>query len=54
MNGFAYFELATGDVEKAAALYRLAFGWQIKKWDGPIDYWLINFGDQSAPAPMPA
>jgi hypothetical protein len=47
MNRPAYFELATGDVEKSAAFYRAVFGWEIQKWDGPFDYWLVNTGDAS-------
>ena len=49
MNRFTYFELATDDVEKAAAFYRLVFGWKIQKWDGPFDYWQVITGDESTP-----
>ena len=47
MNRFTHFELVTDDREKTAAFYRAVFGWQIQKWDGPVDYWLVNTGDQS-------
>jgi|SRR3990172_5687471 len=49
MNRFTHFELATGDLEKTAAFYREVFGWQIQKWDGPVDYWLVTTGDASTP-----
>jgi hypothetical protein len=47
MNRFTHFELATGDLEKTAEFYRQVFGWQIQKWEGPVDYWLITTGDES-------
>jgi uncharacterized protein len=47
MNRFTHFELASNDLEKTAAFYRDVFGWQIQKWDGPVDYWMITTGDSS-------
>jgi predicted enzyme related to lactoylglutathione lyase len=49
MNRFVHFELATEDVEKTAAFYRDVFGWQIQKWEGPVEYWLVTTGDTSTP-----
>jgi uncharacterized protein len=49
MNRFVHFELATDDPEKTAAFYRDVFGWQVEKWDGPVDYWLVTNGDASTP-----
>ncbi len=49
MNRFTHFELATSDPEKTAAFYRDVFGWDVKKWEGPVDYWLITTGDTSTP-----
>ena len=49
MNRFTHFELATADLEKTAAFYQEVFGWQIQKWDGPVDYWLVTTGDTSTP-----
>jgi uncharacterized protein len=49
MNRFTHFELASDDLEKTAAFYREVFGWQIQKWDGPVDYWLVTTGDSSTP-----
>ncbi len=48
MNRFTHFELASADLEKTAAFYRDVFGWQIDKWEGPVDYWLVTTGDQSS------
>jgi uncharacterized protein len=49
MNRFIHFELATDDPEKTAAFYREVFGWDIQKWEGPVEYWLVNSGDPSTP-----
>ena len=49
MNRFTHFELATDDLEKTAAFYRDVFDWQVQKWEGPVEYWLITTGDQSTP-----
>ncbi len=49
MNRFTHFELASDDLEKTAAFYRAVFGWQIQKWEGPVDYWLVDTGDESTP-----
>jgi predicted enzyme related to lactoylglutathione lyase len=48
-NRFTHFELATDDLEKTAAFYREVFGWEVQKWEGPVDYWLVTTGDESTP-----
>jgi predicted enzyme related to lactoylglutathione lyase len=30
--------------ERAAEFYSQVFGWQISKWDGPEEYWLLTTG----------
>ena len=40
-----HFEISSADPEKAGRFYTEAFGWQIQKWDGPIEYWLIKTGE---------
>ena len=47
MNRFTHFELASSDLEKTAAFYRDVFGWQVQKWEGPVEYWLVTTGDQT-------
>ena len=44
MNRITHFEFATSDPEKTADFYRKVFGWEIKKWDGPVDYYLVTTG----------
>lgn len=49
MNRFTHFELVTDDYEKTAAFYRAVFGWKVEKWDGPVEYWLVETGDANTP-----
>ncbi len=44
-----HFEIPAGDPEKLAKFYTDTFGWEIKKWEGPMDYWLVATGDKSKP-----
>lgn len=47
MHRVVHFELAAQDPERAAEFYRQAFGWVIKKWEGPAEYWLVTTGAES-------
>ncbi|HSV72985.1 MAG TPA: VOC family protein [Chthonomonadales bacterium] len=44
-----HFELMVDDPESAAAFYADVFGWDVKKWSGPMDYWLVTTGDEETP-----
>jgi uncharacterized protein len=44
-----HFEIMAEDPAKAAEFYRNVFGWQISKWDGPMDYWLVTAGAEGEP-----
>lgn len=44
-----HFEIHADDPERAADFYRGVFGWEISKWDGPVDYWLVSTGPDSEP-----
>ena len=44
MARVVHFDLMANDPERAAAFYSAAFGWRTEKWDGPMDYWLIETG----------
>ncbi len=44
MSRFVHFEINASDVDKASAFYSEVFGWEITKWDGPMDYRLIKTG----------
>jgi predicted enzyme related to lactoylglutathione lyase len=49
MPRVVHFELAADDPERAANFYRTVFGWQIEKWAGPMEYWLIMTGPEGEP-----
>ena len=49
MPRLVHFEMNVKDVHKTIAFYEAVFGWKFKKWDGPMDYWLIMTGDENEP-----
>jgi predicted enzyme related to lactoylglutathione lyase len=49
MSRVTHFEFSADDPERAVKFYEKAFGWEIKKWEGPIDYWLIMTGEEGTP-----
>ena len=42
-----HFEICADNPERAAKFYEDAFGWKVRKWEGPVDYWLTVTGDPS-------
>ena len=49
MSRVIHFEIPADDLERAANFYRKAFGWKIEKWPGPMEYWMVTTGTESAP-----
>ena len=49
MPRIIHFDLPADDPKRAIKFYEKVFGWKIKKWTGPIDYWLIMTGDEEEP-----
>jgi hypothetical protein len=49
MSRIPHFEISTNDPDKMIAFYETVFGWKVTKWEGPVDYWLINTGDPVSP-----
>ena len=49
MSRVIHFEIPARDPERLAAFYRRLFGWEIKNWGGPVEYWLVNTGPESEP-----
>src|SRR6266852_5349254 len=49
MARVVHFEIHADNPERAAAFYREVFDWQITKWGGPQDYWLVTTGADSEP-----
>ena len=44
-----HFELPADDPEKLMGFYETVFGWTFSKWDGPMDYWLLETGEEGQP-----
>jgi hypothetical protein len=49
MSKIVHFEISVDDAARAARFYEQAFGWQIERWQGPIDYWLVSTGAPDDP-----
>jgi uncharacterized protein len=49
MGRVVHFEIHADDPERAADFYRGVFGWEIEKWDAPVDYWLVTTGPDQEP-----
>jgi predicted enzyme related to lactoylglutathione lyase len=41
-----HFEILADDPQRAVQFYQSTLGWQIDKWDGPQDYWLVTTGEK--------
>lgn len=44
-----HFDLTVDNPERAMSFYRDVFGWKFEKWDGPMEYWMANTGDEKEP-----
>ena len=44
MPRVVHFEIHAEEPERAVAFYQQVFGWEISKWAGPHEYWLIKTG----------
>jgi predicted enzyme related to lactoylglutathione lyase len=49
MSRVVHFEIHAENPERAVQFYQKCFGWQIKKWDGPAEYWTIVTGPNEQP-----
>jgi len=49
MARVVHFEIHADNPERAATFYREVFDWQITKFGGPQDYWLVTTGADSEP-----
>ncbi|MEN6330157.1 MAG: VOC family protein [Methanobacteriaceae archaeon] len=49
MAKVVHFEIPADDPIRAVQFYEEVFGWEITKWEGPFDYWLINTGPEDEP-----
>lgn len=46
MSRVIHFDLSADDTARAVTFYKDVFDWEIEKWQGPSDYWLMKTGDQ--------
>ena len=49
MSRPVHFEIPAENPQRAIDFYTNVFGWKFSKWDGPMDYWIINTGEASEP-----
>ncbi len=49
MPRVVHFEIHCDDPERASKFYSDVFGWEVNKWDGPMDYWLVKTGEKDQP-----
>jgi predicted enzyme related to lactoylglutathione lyase len=49
MNRVVHFEISADEPERAVKFYTDVFGWNMQKWGGPKDYWLVTTGAQDEP-----
>jgi predicted enzyme related to lactoylglutathione lyase len=49
MGRVVHFEIHAENPERAITFYKGLFGWDFKKWDGPVPYWLLTTGPKEQP-----
>lgn len=49
MPRVVHFEIHAGEPARAAEFYKKVFEWEITKWEGPVDYWLVKTGEKDEP-----
>lgn len=49
MGRLIHFEIHAEDPERAAGFYARVLGWDAKRWEGPVDYWLLTTGPDADP-----
>jgi uncharacterized protein len=49
MNRPIHFEIPAENPQRAIDFYQGVFGWTFKKWDGPMEYWVIATGANDVP-----
>jgi predicted enzyme related to lactoylglutathione lyase len=44
-----HFEILADDPKRAVKFYKEVFDWKIKKWEGPVECWLVTTGEDTQP-----
>ena len=47
MGRVVHFEIHADDMDRAEAFYTSVFGWEVHRFEGPVDYRLLNTGPKS-------
>jgi uncharacterized protein len=47
MGRVVHFEIHASDLDRAERFYTQVFGWEVQRFDGPVDYRLVNTGSNS-------
>ncbi len=46
MPRVVHFEVPADNPERAIQFYSDVFGWKFQKWEGPMEYWLVQTGEE--------
>ena len=46
MPTIVHFEIPADDLDRAKEFYGKLFGWEIKRFPGPAEYWMVSTTDQ--------
>lgn len=46
MSRVVHFEMIGDDPDRMAKFYADTFGWKITKWAGPMEYWMVETGEE--------
>ena len=49
MPRVVHFEICADEPDRAVEFYQSVFDWEIRRWDGPLEYWLIITGEDGEP-----
>lgn len=49
MSRVIHFEVPTNDSAASVKFYENVLGWKITRWEGPMEYFLVDTGDPSQP-----
>jgi predicted enzyme related to lactoylglutathione lyase len=49
MSRVIHFEIHADSPERAITFYQSIFSWEITRWPGPTDYWIIKTGPDDQP-----
>lgn len=44
-----HFEIPADDPDRASTFYQKVFGWKFQRWEGPMEYWLVETGPAAQP-----